>query len=175
MGAGAVTTRPSQLKIAESCGPRTTTKGKPLLHREFFEYRPEFKVWPGTNHKPEIGGSDHAIWRRIRLISFNVTIPADDQDRNLMRKLQGELPGILNWALEGLAQYRKNGLGYPDEIRAATEEYRGEMDPLRDFWKPPRAMTRPQPRPEPPYEKRMGRGVLITARNHSDRSESHSI
>ena len=104
-----------------------------FLHREFFEYQPQFKVWLATNHKPEIRGTDHAIWRRIRLVPFSVTIADQEQDRELPAKLKAELPGILNWALHGLADWRENGLGYPEEVRSATEEYRLDQDYLGDF------------------------------------------
>ena len=104
-----------------------------FLNREFFQFHPQFKVFLATNHKPEIRGSDHAIWRRIRLVPFTTTIPEDQQDLQLPSKLKSELPGILNWALEGLADWRENGLGHPDEVRSATEEYRSEQDYLRDY------------------------------------------
>ena len=104
-----------------------------FLRREFFEYQPAFKLWLATNHKPEIRGTDLAIWRRIRLIPFEVTIPDEEQDRHLSEKLMTELPGVLNWALEGLAAWRDHGLGYPDEVRSATEEYRAEQDYLLEF------------------------------------------
>jgi putative DNA primase/helicase len=72
-----------------------------FLHREFFEFKPEFKVWLATNHRPQIRGDDLAIWRRIRLISFAVTIPEEERDKELLAKLTGELPGVLAWALRG--------------------------------------------------------------------------
>jgi putative DNA primase/helicase len=39
-----------------------------------------------------------------------------------------ELPGILNWALDGLASYRKQGLNPPETVLASTQEYREDMD-----------------------------------------------
>ena len=111
-------------------GDRITCR---YLHREFFQYIPTFKIWLATNHKPDIRGTDHAIWRRVRLVPFNVRIPDEDQDKALKSKLRAELPGILNWALDGLKEWRSNGLGYPDEIRDATKAYRSEMDPLEEF------------------------------------------
>ncbi len=45
-----------------------------FLYRESFEFAPTFKLYLVTNHRPIIKGSDHAIWRRIRLVSFEVTI-----------------------------------------------------------------------------------------------------
>ena len=71
-----------------------------FLHREFFEFVPQFKLWLATNHKPTIRGDDHAIWRRIRLIPFAVTIPEAEQDGDLGAKLAEERAGILKWAVE---------------------------------------------------------------------------
>jgi putative DNA primase/helicase len=70
-----------------------------FLHQEYFEFRPQFKLWFGTNHKPRIRGTDEAIWRRLRLIPFAVTIPEKDRDPRLGEKLLRELPSILQWAV----------------------------------------------------------------------------
>ncbi|MFZ8828767.1 MAG: phage/plasmid primase, P4 family [Armatimonadota bacterium] len=99
-----------------------------FLYREFFEFRPRFKVWLAANYKPEIRGSDYAIWRRLRLIPFTVTIPPEEQIPNLAEQLKEELAGILNWALEGLRDWLANGLQPPPEVTEATEAYRAEMD-----------------------------------------------
>ncbi|MDY6986956.1 MAG: phage/plasmid primase, P4 family [Thermodesulfobacteriota bacterium] len=104
-----------------------------FLHKEFFEFKPEFKVLLAANHKPQIRGTDYAIWRRIRLIPFTVTIPEDEQDKELPTKLKEELPGILAWAVEGCLQWQKDGLKCPADVKAATEQYKDEMDLLRGF------------------------------------------
>ena len=72
-----------------------------FLHKEFFEFKPEFKVFLATNHRPRIYGTDHAIWRRIRLVPFDVVIPDDEQDSTLPEKLRRELPGVLAWMVSG--------------------------------------------------------------------------
>ena len=56
-----------------------------FLYNEFFEYKPEFKLFIAANHKPDIQGVDHGIWRRIHLIPFDVTIPTEEIDRDLPR------------------------------------------------------------------------------------------
>ena len=104
-----------------------------FLHKEWFDFRPQFKLWLRGNYKPTITGTDDGIWRRFLLIPFLVQIPPDEQDKNLLAKLQGELPGILNWALEGNRQWRDIGLEPPDEVRAAVSQYREEMDLLGQF------------------------------------------
>lgn len=104
-----------------------------FLHGEFFEFKPTFKLWLSANHKPVIRGTDHAIWRRIRLLPFTVQIPKEEQDRELPEKLKAELPGILNWALAGCLQWQYGGLEPPEEVTSATQTYREEMDVMADF------------------------------------------
>ncbi len=102
-------------------------------YEEPFEFHPSHKLFIGTNHKPVIRGTDYAIWRRIRLIPFEVTIPPEERDRSLPEKLQAEAPGILAWAVRGCLDWQKHGLGLPKEVSDATEEYRNEMDALAGF------------------------------------------
>jgi P4 family phage/plasmid primase-like protien len=101
-----------------------------FLFKEYFEYKPTFKVWLAANHKPTIRGTDHGIWRRIRLIPFLVTIPEDERDPDLVSKLEDELPGILAWAVRGCLDWQIEGLGHPQDVRDATESFRDEMDAL---------------------------------------------
>ena len=104
-----------------------------FLYGEFFNFMPTFKIWMATNHKPVIKGTDHGIWRRIKLIPFNVRIPQENQDRHLEQKLKQEASGILNWLLEGMGIWMKEELKPPKAVLFATDEYRGEMDVIGNF------------------------------------------
>ena len=106
-----------------------------FLHQEFFEFYPEFKLWLGTNHRPIIRGTDHAIWDRIRLVPFTVRIPENERipKTELFEMFQGEIDGIFSWLVEGCLKWQKDGLGVPNEVMAATDNYRNEMDILSDF------------------------------------------
>ena len=106
-----------------------------FLYSEFFEFSAQFKVFLSTNHKPQIRGTDNAIWRRIRLVPFEVTIPEEEQDKELPTKLRAELPGILAWAVRGCLRWQKYGLGQPEKVSTATEAYRQEMDVFGAFLK----------------------------------------
>lgn len=117
--------------VKEMCGGDTLSAR--FLHAEYFTFTPTFKIFLATNHRPTIRGADHAIWRRIRLVPFNVKIPEERQDKMLKAKLREELTGILNWALEGASDWLRNGLSLPEAVIAATEEYRSRMDVLADF------------------------------------------
>jgi putative DNA primase/helicase len=103
------------------------------LYRDYFEFGPQCKAWLATNHRPEIRGTDEAIWRRIRLIPFTVTIPEDERDPNLLETLRAELPGILAWAVAGCLDYLQHGLGAPEAVTAATAGYRADMDVIGTF------------------------------------------
>lgn len=99
-----------------------------------FEFTPTHTLWLSTNHKPQISGTDHGIWRRMHLIPFTVSVPKHEQDKQLSQKLQDELSGILAWLIQGAtAWYQDQGLNIPKEIQAATDEYRSEMDDMEQF------------------------------------------
>lgn len=106
------------------------------LYQEQFTFKPVFKLWIYGNHKPIIRGTDEGIKRRIKLIPFNNTIPEakiKSRDR-IIREIKSELPGILCWALEGFNKWRENGkLIFPEEVKAATNEYFNEMDLIQNF------------------------------------------
>ena len=104
-----------------------------FLYGEFFNFSPTFKIFMATNHKPVIKGTDHGIWRRIKLIPFLVRITEDKQDKHLEYKLREEASGILNWLLEGAAVWNRERLKTPNEVAYATDEYRGEMDVIGNF------------------------------------------
>ena len=106
-----------------------------FLYGEFFNFMPTFKIWMATNHKPVIKGTDHGIWRRIKLIPFTTRIEEEKQDKHLEEKLKAEASGILNWILEGTARWHKEKLKAPPAIMNATEDYRGEMDVIGNFVK----------------------------------------
>jgi putative DNA primase/helicase len=106
-----------------------------FLYGEFFNFKPTFKIWMATNHKPVIKGTDHGIWRRIKLIPFNTRITEEKQDRHLELKLREEASGILNWLLEGMAVWKLEKLRTPKAVLFATDEYRGEMDVIGNFIK----------------------------------------
>ena len=104
-----------------------------FLYADEFEYTPEFKIWIATNHKPIIRGTDYGIWRRIKLIPFEVNIPKEKVDKNLKYKLRKEFPQILRWAVEGCMLWMKEGIKDPECVVEATKEYKQEMDLLAGF------------------------------------------
>ncbi len=103
------------------------------MRQDFWEFEPTHTAFLCTNHKPEIRGTDAAIWRRIRLIPFAETIPPAEQDKKLPKKLRAELSGILRWMVEGCLEWQRSGLQAPEEVRQATAGYRSEMDVIGVF------------------------------------------
>lgn len=104
-----------------------------FLHREFFTFIPVCKIWIATNNKPKIDGQDDGIWRRIHLIPFTRKFEGASQNKRLKDQLRDELPGILNWILEGARLWLRDGLNPPDTVKAATAAYRQESNPITPF------------------------------------------
>ncbi|SFD82027.1 phage/plasmid primase, P4 family, partial [Tritonibacter multivorans] len=101
----------AEAKIKQMTGG-DTLKGRPL-YGKFIEFQIQGKIFLATNSLPAINNTDHGIWRRIQAIPFNRTFKAEEQDRDLGRKLMAELPGILNWAVKGCMEWQKQGLNPP--------------------------------------------------------------
>lgn len=99
-----------------------------FLRKEFFSYTPQFKLFLATNHKPVITQSDFGIWRRIVLIPFEQNFDGREES-GLEAQLFSELPGILNWAIEGLKKWHKEGLkNRPQAVIEATDKYKQDSD-----------------------------------------------
>jgi putative DNA primase/helicase len=92
--------------------------------RRAFTYRPSYKLWLMGNHKTEIQDQTHDMWRRIHVVEFGVRF---DKDNTLGEQLLQELPGILNWAVEGCQAWLREGLVPPRVVQEATASYRKEM------------------------------------------------
>ena len=87
-----------------------------------------------ANHKPQIRGTDEAIWNRFHLIPFSVPIPKREQDKQLVNKLKDNLSGVLGWAVKGCLEWQElGGLHPPKAVRAALQRYREENDPIYHF------------------------------------------
>lgn len=117
--------------LKQLTGDDTVTARK--LYSEEFEFKPEFKLWMATNHKPIIRGTDTGIWRRIHMIPFNVQIPEDKIDKNLTHKLKAEMTAIFKWCIDGCILWQKEGLKMPSAVLQTVREYRREMDVISAF------------------------------------------
>jgi len=104
-----------------------------FMRQDFFEFVPTHKIWLAANHPPIVRGGHDATWNRIKKVPFGVVIPKAEQDKGLRDKLRAERSSILNWALGGCLEWQREGLGEPEEVRLATEEYREDMDTFAEF------------------------------------------
>ncbi|POR47078.1 putative DNA primase/helicase [Paraburkholderia eburnea] len=102
-----------------------------FMRQDFFEFLPQFKLFVAGNHKPAIRNIDEAMKRRLHLIPFTLTIPAERRDKLLQQKLLAERDGILAWAIQGCLDWQRLGrLDPPQQVRDATEEYFEAEDAL---------------------------------------------
>lgn len=104
-----------------------------FMRAEFFDFTPTHKLWIYGNHKPEIRGTDPAIWDRVKLIPFDVEIPKAERDPLMLDKLTVELPGVLAWAVRGNMLWQRRGISAPEIVNIATSEYRTEQDTIGQF------------------------------------------
>lgn len=104
-----------------------------LYANEVVEFVPVFSPWLVTNHRPAIPEQSEAVWRRVRLVPFTVTIPRGDRDPVLQGKLLNELPGVLAWIVEGASLYLTDGLEPPKTVSDATRSYRADESAVGRF------------------------------------------
>ena len=121
-------------KLAEAL-IKLVTGGEPIqarhLNRDYFKFRPAFKLTMSGNYRPSIDGTDEGIWRRLILVPWGVKV--ENADLTLPFKLQLEASGILNRLIKGLQDYVRHGLIVPDDVVEATSSYRLDSDPLGRF------------------------------------------
>jgi len=104
-------------------------------YKQPFSFLPKFKMWLRTNEKPVIRSVSDAIWRRMVLIPFEVTIPPEQRIRRdvIDAAFTDEAPGILAWAVKGAIDWYKAGLRTPAKCLMAVNEYRTENDLAKLF------------------------------------------
>ncbi len=103
------------------------------MAENFWSFLPTHKFFFAANQKPRVSGVDEAIWRRLKLIPFNVTFPEGARDGQLLGKLLAERAGILRWCLLGCLRWRDEGLRTPSKVVEATTDYRRQEDRVAPF------------------------------------------
>lgn len=122
--------RLAETVVKQVTGGDTITARHPYGRR--FSYRPAFTAILVTNHRPKADATDEAIWRRLRLIPFEVSFRGRE-DHQLSATFTHELPGILAWAIRGAVQWHQRGLDWPQAVTNATAAYRADEDPIAGF------------------------------------------
>jgi putative DNA primase/helicase len=109
---------------------KTLTGGDPISARfmrgDFFTYRPSFKLVMVGNHRPVIRNPDDALRRRMHLLPL--TFKPDHPDPALFDTLRAEAAGILQWAIDGCCIWQAEGLGVPEAVKAATDDFFADQD-----------------------------------------------
>lgn len=118
-----------------------------LAHQNYFEFPVTHKFVIGTNHKPEISGTDDGVWERIRLVPMRVKFGDPEEieagtaqlpkDVGLATELDKphRREEVLRWIADGARKYIAHGLRRytPATIGAETKAYRREQDVLGQF------------------------------------------
>ena len=103
------------------------------MREDEWEFNPTWTAFLHTNHRPQVRSSDEGIWRRLRLVPWEVTIPSDQRDLHLAAKLAKESSGILNWIIAGAVAWLGGDREEPEQVEAATKRYRYEEDHIGRF------------------------------------------
>jgi putative DNA primase/helicase len=117
---------------------KNLTGGDPITTRPLYghpvTFAPSHTVLMVTNDPPKVPGDDPAVWRRIRVVPFEVVIPEGEIDRHIDVRLQLDADAILSWAVEGYRQYETRGrLDEPQAVLEATGDYQAQSDVVRAF------------------------------------------
>lgn len=130
-------------RLAESLVKELTGAEKIRARRmreDFWEFNPTHKIALVTNHRPTVSGTDRGIWRRLRLVPFEVCFwdadkgetgePHLRQDKTLADKLRAEHVGILTWVIRGTLEWQHDGEKVPEQVQQQTGNYRESQDTL---------------------------------------------
>lgn len=117
---------------------KTLISGEELPARQIYgktiRFAPKAKLWWAMNEWPANRDRSDAIYRRLQIIPCRNSVPRDEQDQRLVHRLQSELPGIFNWAMQGLKQlYAHGSFTQADQADLARAQYRLENDEARAF------------------------------------------
>jgi putative DNA primase/helicase len=104
-----------------------------FMRENFWSFDPSHTFLMLTNHRPIVVGQDEGIWRRLRLVPWDVVIPVEERDEQLPDRLALELDAILAWLVAGYLDWHRHGLGEPERVVEATAKYRAESDTLARF------------------------------------------
>lgn len=107
------------------------------LYGESYSFTPTHHVFVRGNHAPGSQDASDSFWKRVWPVTFDVQIPKAKQIAGLDDKIAAaELPGVLNWALEGARAWRADGeargslgrLVLPQSVIDARQRYRSKTD-----------------------------------------------
>jgi len=104
------------------------------MKKDFVEFTPSHTAVMITNHLPKVSGDDPAIWRRLRVVPFDVVIPPAQVDKHMDERLQADADAVLAWAVAGYADYAgREELAEPPSVLTATDKYHKSSDAVARF------------------------------------------
>lgn len=114
------------------------TGGDQITARNLYQppvtWEPSHQLVYVTNHLPMVKGNDPAVWRRVRVIPFDVVVPEDQRDPELPERLKLAADAVLTWAVTGWFAYEDmGGMGEPEAVQRATDNYQTDSDAVKRF------------------------------------------
>lgn len=96
-----------------------------MLYHNDVQFQPTFKIFIGTNHRPNVADDTLLESNRLRVIPFNRHFEIDEQDRDLKRRLCRplDLSVLLNRCIAGYMEFVRTGLNEPKAVVEATAAY----------------------------------------------------
>lgn len=103
--------------------------GQPFILKQYA------KLIFNCNELPKDVEHTNAYFRRFLIIPFDVTIPPQEQDRNLHTKIiENELSGVFNWVLDGLNRLlEQKKFSHCEAAQQAVEQYKIESNSVQMF------------------------------------------
>ncbi|TYS18049.1 DNA primase [Rossellomorea vietnamensis] len=107
-----------------------------IKYRSAISYKPHCKLVFVVNALPDSMDVTNGFFRKLLIVPFRKKFEDGEKDTELINKLLIELPGILNWAIEGLRRLRTNNYQFSkcrviDEYQRA---YHTEQNPVTEFF-----------------------------------------
>jgi len=104
------------------------------IRKDPFLLKPMVKLWWAMNELPPVADTSEGFWRRVMVIPFNRQFATNERILDLKERLDAELPGIFNWAMQGLKRLRDRGrFVLPAQVTKSTQEYRQDANPVALF------------------------------------------
>lgn len=103
--------------------------GQPFILKQYA------KLIFNCNELPRDVEHTNAYFRRFLIIPFDVTIPPQEQDKNLHTKIiEKELSGVFNWVLQGLNRLlEQKKFSDCEAAQQAVEQYKSQSDSVKMF------------------------------------------
>ena len=105
-------------------------------NKDPFSFRPYARLLFSCNEIPRnYGDRSDGFFRRLIIIRFDKSVPADKRDPNLRERLAVERDGIFRWALEGLKRLILNSYQFSEteRTRAELQRYKIESNSALSF------------------------------------------